>query len=94
MAAFEGDLILIGPRRFFLQHASSTQNTWSWLNKREKSMPYLGAFHTSDVPLFFPTNTSALTDDAGINALINFINTLDPNVSAAPASLIVYRFSR
>ncbi|KAJ6462098.1 sterol esterase, partial [Mycena sanguinolenta] len=87
MAAFEGDLTLIGPRRFFLQHASSTQNTRSWLNKRGKSTPYLGASHTSDVPLFFPANISALTDDTGINALINFINTLDPNVSAAPTSL-------
>ncbi|KAF8217207.1 Alpha/Beta hydrolase protein [Mycena galopus ATCC 62051] len=102
MAAFEGDLI-IGPRRFFLKYASSTQNTWSWLNKRGKSTPYLGASHTSDTFLFFPANISALTNDTGINALstraflnpplvftvfpVNFINTLDPNVSAAPACL-------
>ncbi|KAJ7508277.1 carotenoid ester lipase precursor [Mycena galericulata] len=96
VAAFEGDWIFQGPRRFFLEHASSSQKTWSWcmqfppsfsLNKRGKSTPYLGAFHGSDLSMFFPTNASAPTDNVAIDALINFINTLDPNLSAAPAHL-------
>ncbi|KAJ6555670.1 hypothetical protein DFH09DRAFT_1084841 [Mycena vulgaris] len=49
-----------------------------------KSTPYLGAYHGSDVPMFFPANTS-VTDSVATDALVNFINTLDPNLSAAPA---------
>ncbi|KAJ6482674.1 carotenoid ester lipase precursor [Mycena sanguinolenta] len=87
IAAFEGDLLLTGLRRFFVQHASKTQNTWSWLSKRGKSTPYLGAFHTSDMPLWFPTNATDPEESVAVDALINFINTLDPNVSAAPQAL-------
>ncbi|KAJ7457149.1 carotenoid ester lipase precursor [Mycena galericulata] len=86
-AAFETDFRWVAPRRAFLQKASSTQNTWSWLSKRGKSTPYLGAYHTSDMPLFFPPNSSALTETVAVDALINFLNTLDPNVSAAPLNL-------
>ncbi|KAJ7511629.1 carotenoid ester lipase precursor [Mycena galericulata] len=57
------------------------------MNKRGKSTPYLGALHGSDLSMFFPTNASAPTDNVAIDALINFINTLDPNLSAAPAHL-------
>ncbi|KAJ7921413.1 carotenoid ester lipase precursor, partial [Mycena leptocephala] len=84
IAAFVGDLALLSLRRLFLQHASRTQNTWSWLSERGKSTPNLGAFHESDVPLFFPPNASAATDNQAADSLINFINTLDPNLSAAP----------
>ncbi|KAF8186514.1 Alpha/Beta hydrolase protein [Mycena galopus ATCC 62051] len=84
MAAFQGDLDFIGLRRLLLQHASKTQNTWSWLSKRGKSTIYLGASHGSDLPMFFPANATAEPDTVAIDALINFINTLDPNVSAAP----------
>ncbi|KAJ6543584.1 carotenoid ester lipase precursor [Mycena vulgaris] len=82
LAAFQGDYVFIGARRFFLQHASATQNTWSWLNKRGKSTPLIGAFHGSDVPIWFPAANSS--DTFGMDALINFINTLDPNRSSAP----------
>ncbi|KAJ7238856.1 carotenoid ester lipase precursor [Mycena haematopus] len=87
IAALEGDIALIGLRRLFLQHASKTQNTWSWLSKRGKSTPDLGAYHSSDVPMFFPANVSSLPDTVAIDSLINFLNTLDPNVSAAPEAL-------
>ncbi|KAJ6482643.1 Alpha/Beta hydrolase protein [Mycena sanguinolenta] len=83
-AAFQGDLILTGLRRFFAQHTSKTQNTWSWLSKRGKSTPYLGTYHTSDMALWFPANITNAADTVAVDALINFINTLDPNVSAAP----------
>ncbi|KAJ7268412.1 carotenoid ester lipase precursor [Mycena rebaudengoi] len=87
IAAFEGDFVFQAPRRFFLQHASKTQNTWSWLNKRGKATPLFGAAHTTVLPSFFGT---APSDNVALNALINFINTLDPNRSAAsrqPASV-------
>ncbi|KAF7353893.1 Carboxylic ester hydrolase [Mycena venus] len=80
LAAFQGDLVFLGPRRFFLEHASTRQNTWSWLNKRGKTNPLIGAFHGSDVGIWFPQN---ITETVGVDALINFVNTLDPNYSAA-----------
>ncbi|KAJ7719224.1 sterol esterase [Mycena maculata] len=83
LAAFQGDSELIGPRRFFLEHASRRQDTWSWLNKRGKNTSPLGAFHVSDIPIFFPGNT---TETTAVDALVNFINTLDPNRSAGPAT--------
>ncbi|KAJ7798100.1 Alpha/Beta hydrolase protein [Mycena olivaceomarginata] len=91
IAAFEGDFFFIGIRRFLLQHASKTQNTWSWLSKRGKSTPIRGAVHTSDVPLFFPTNSTSATDTVGVDSLINFLNTLDPNVSGAPEPSVYSR---
>ncbi|KAJ7921392.1 Alpha/Beta hydrolase protein [Mycena leptocephala] len=84
IAAFGSDLALLSLRRLFLKHTSRTQNTWSWLSKRGKSTPNLGAFHGSDIPIFFPPSASAATDNQGVDSLINFINTLDPNRSAAP----------
>ncbi|KAJ6632156.1 sterol esterase [Mycena sp. CBHHK59/15] len=83
LAAFQGDFFFLGPRRFFLQHASKTQDAWSWLNKRGKATPILGSFHGSDTGIWFPTNP---TETVGVDALINFINTLDPNRSAAPGT--------
>ncbi|KAJ7452156.1 Alpha/Beta hydrolase protein [Mycena galericulata] len=84
LAAFQGDLSLIGTRRFFLQHASARQNTWSWLNKHGKTSSPLGAYHVSDTPIWFTTNTTSGT--TGIDALVNFINTLDPNGSPEPST--------
>ncbi|KAJ7623847.1 carotenoid ester lipase precursor [Mycena polygramma] len=77
LAAFQGDYIFTGARRFFLESASKTQNTWSWLNKRGKSTPLIGAAHASDVGIWFPPANA--TDFVAPDALINFINHLDPN---------------
>ncbi|KAJ7717346.1 hypothetical protein B0H16DRAFT_1740638 [Mycena metata] len=76
LAAFQGDYLFTGTRRFLLEHASKTQ-----MNKRGKSTPVVGMYHTSDLPLWFPAENS--TDFASPDALINFINTLDPNHSAS-----------
>ncbi|KAJ7107436.1 Alpha/Beta hydrolase protein [Mycena epipterygia] len=78
IAAFGGDFFFNGLRRLLVQHTSATQNTWSWLSKRGKSTPEVGAFHSSDLTLFFPSNTTRPL------CSVNFINTLDPNQSAAP----------
>ncbi|KAJ7151812.1 alpha/beta-hydrolase [Mycena crocata] len=84
IAAVAGDFIFQAPRRAFLQQASKTQNTWSWLNKRDK-LPSFGSSHTAAMALFFATAPSP-RDNVAANALINFINTLDPNRPAASAS--------
>ncbi|KAJ6488863.1 sterol esterase [Mycena sanguinolenta] len=85
LAAFQGDILITSPRRFLLGHASARQNIWSWLNKIGKTANGpLGAYHGSDTPIWFTTSSSAGTE--GINALINFINTLDPNMSATNSS--------
>ncbi|KAJ7149876.1 carotenoid ester lipase precursor [Mycena crocata] len=83
LAAFTGDYLFTGSRRFFLEHASKTQNVWSWRKQSFifcKSTPTLGAFHSSDVPMWFLTSNS--TDTLAVDALINFINALDPNGSS------------
>ncbi|KAJ6617668.1 carotenoid ester lipase precursor [Mycena sp. CBHHK59/15] len=80
LAAFQGDFTFTGVRRFFLEHASTRQDAWSWVNKRGKLTPILGSSHGSDLGIWFPTNT---TENIGVDALVNFINTLDPNRSAA-----------
>ncbi|KAJ7765905.1 sterol esterase [Mycena maculata] len=80
LAAFQGDYVFTGARRIFLEHTSVTQPVWSWLNKRQKSTPILGAMHGSDFSIWFPMENSG--DNLGVDAMINFINTLDPNHSA------------
>ncbi|KAJ6578114.1 carotenoid ester lipase precursor [Mycena capillaripes] len=80
LAAFQGDYEFIGPRRFFLEHAARTQHAWSWLNKRGKATPILGAAHGTEINIWFPPANA--TDFVPADALINFINTLDPNDSA------------
>ncbi|KAJ7315412.1 Alpha/Beta hydrolase protein [Mycena albidolilacea] len=85
IAAFQGDFIFTGPRRFFLEHASKTQSAWSWLSKRGKSTPILGAAHGSDMDIWLPRTISNSTDLGPIDALLNFINTLDPNHPQAGA---------
>ncbi|KAK7055871.1 carboxylic ester hydrolase [Favolaschia claudopus] len=82
MAAFQGDYQFIGARRFLLEHISKRQNVWSWVTKRAKDTPIIGAAHGSDVPIWFPTEITNSTDFVPVDALINFINTLDPNHSA------------
>ncbi|KAJ7199617.1 carotenoid ester lipase precursor [Mycena pura] len=85
IAAFQGDFLFTGTRRFYLEHASKTQNTWSWLNKRGKSTPIFGAAHGSDINIWFPTSILNSTDLNPVDALVNFINTLDPNHPQADA---------
>ncbi|KAJ6554355.1 carotenoid ester lipase precursor [Mycena capillaripes] len=81
LSAFLSDFGYFAPRRFFIEHISKTQNVWSWLYKRGKDTE-LGAYHGSDLPIWFPANTTGET--FAVDALINFINTLDPNVPAGP----------
>ncbi|KAJ7053496.1 Alpha/Beta hydrolase protein [Mycena amicta] len=84
------DIEFAGPRRWFLQHASRKQDVWGWLSKRGKSTPGLGAFHSSDLSLFFPSfdanGTVVLGDVLAPVALLNFLNSLNPNIPASAAN--------
>jgi len=48
-AAILGDMVFQGPHRFFLQERSGLQPTWTYLYKRGKATPYLGAFHSTEL---------------------------------------------
>ncbi|KAH9932737.1 carotenoid ester lipase precursor [Epithele typhae] len=78
IAAFQGDLVFNAARRFFLQQRAADQPVYSFLSKRFKVTPVLGAFHVTDVLNVF--GGGELTD-----YLINFTNNLDPNGPTVPA---------
>ncbi|KAJ7719235.1 Alpha/Beta hydrolase protein [Mycena maculata] len=90
LAAFQGDFLFMGPRRGILQlRQTRTQtHTWSWCIKRGKNSSVFGAFHASDIVIWF-LNT---TDTTGADALnetwiaIKYINTLDPNRAAGTST--------
>ncbi|KAN0141650.1 Alpha/Beta hydrolase fold [Lactarius tabidus] len=72
IASILGDLVFQAPRRFFLDHSSEKQNTWSFCTKRFKSLPILGSVHASDILNIY--GPGDLTD-----YLIHFVTNLDPN---------------
>ncbi|KAJ7258780.1 carotenoid ester lipase precursor [Mycena haematopus] len=77
IAAFQGDAVFQAPRRFFQQSLSGKQNQWGFLSQREKDVPILGSFHTSDIlNIYFD---GELTD-----YLINFATNLNPNGNTVP----------
>ncbi|KAG0694304.1 Alpha/Beta hydrolase protein [Suillus ampliporus] len=73
IAAWQGDVFLQAPRRFFLEQRFNKQNTWAFLSKRLKAFPGVGSFHGSDVDL----NIYAGGDMA--SRLVRFVAELDPN---------------
>ncbi|KAF8262660.1 carotenoid ester lipase precursor [Lactarius quietus] len=76
IASILGDRVFQAPRRFFLNHSSDKQNTWSFSSKRLKSLPILGSLHGSDIlDIYGPGD---LTD-----YLIHFATNLDPNGGAS-----------
>ncbi|KAG0695871.1 Alpha/Beta hydrolase protein [Suillus ampliporus] len=72
IAAFQNDAAFQGPRRFFLEQRAGRQNIWSSLNKRLKSIPLLGTFHSSD-------STNMYYDGDMAIRLLRFVTNLDPN---------------
>ncbi|CCL98520.1 uncharacterized protein FIBRA_00519 [Fibroporia radiculosa] len=74
IAAFQGDWMFQAPRRYMLETLSKTQDTWGYLYKRGKATPILGTFHASDLVEYFTS-----VDYIGVDAIINFANTLNPN---------------
>lgn len=74
LAAFQGDWMWQAPRRLTLQYVSQTQDAWAYLYQRNKAVPYLGSFHSSDLDEFFTA-----IDYVGTDIIINFANNLNPN---------------
>ncbi|PFH54015.1 hypothetical protein AMATHDRAFT_800 [Amanita thiersii Skay4041] len=72
MASLLGDAIFQAPRRFLLDNVSNKQDTWAFLSKRFKLLPFLGSLHTSD--LLNSYGNGELKD-----YIIRFVNNLDPN---------------
>ncbi|KAJ7648925.1 hypothetical protein B0H17DRAFT_1215458 [Mycena rosella] len=68
LVTFQGDFLFLGPRQFYLEHASARQNMWSWSNLHGKTNPVIGAFHGSDSGIWFPANTTT-RDTVGVDAL-------------------------
>ncbi|KAF7375647.1 Carboxylic ester hydrolase [Mycena sanguinolenta] len=80
LAAFQGDYLFVGGGASFW-NTHRRRKMHGVVNKHGKSTPILGAAHGSDVPLWFPPSISNATDFVPVDALINFINTLNPNRS-------------
>ncbi|TFY69725.1 hypothetical protein EVG20_g3020 [Dentipellis fragilis] len=72
LAALQGDAVFQAPRRFFLQKRSGKQNTWSFLSKRLKTLPFLGSVHGSDILNVYGGGDMA-------DYLVRFAANLDPN---------------
>ncbi|KAG6841028.1 hypothetical protein C0991_002576 [Blastosporella zonata] len=72
IAAFIGDGVFQGPRRFFLQQRSGLQPTWAFVSQRFKALPILGSFHGSDILNVYGGGGMA-------DYLIRFAVNLDPN---------------
>ncbi|KAJ7132082.1 Alpha/Beta hydrolase protein [Mycena epipterygia] len=87
LAAVQGDLIFQAPCRLLLSKASITQDVWGFIYKRGKSTPILGASHCSDSKEWLARNT---TDFFAIDGLIQFINTLDPNIPTSESGSFVW----
>lgn len=85
LSAFGGDYTFQAPRRFLLGHSAGRQDTWAFLYKRNKTIPYLGSHHMTDIPEFFTG-----IDYIGTDALINFAYNLNPNVPSTLAPNVSY----
>ncbi|KAJ7266555.1 carotenoid ester lipase precursor [Mycena rebaudengoi] len=84
LSAFQGDYIFTGPRRFFLEHCSPQDRILGAILSNAEKRRLLSVHRTAaDIGIWFPSNSN---DTIGVDVLVNFINTLDPNRSAAPKS--------
>ncbi|KAG8987297.1 hypothetical protein FRB90_003488 [Tulasnella sp. 427] len=81
IASFQGDLVFQAPRRFMLNSLSGRQSAWSYLNKEGNGIwPLLGSFHALDLLTIYSSGPMQ-------DYLINFVNSLDPNVGPNPRGL-------
>jgi len=81
IAALQGDLHNQAPRRFLLEMMARHQpNVWGYLYARNKDWPYLGSVHGGELQDFFGTGVGP--DFQATDAIINFVDHLDPNAPA------------
>ncbi|KIJ21000.1 hypothetical protein PAXINDRAFT_66810 [Paxillus involutus ATCC 200175] len=72
MAAFLGDAMFQAPRRFFLQNRWGKQALWTYVSKRQKTLPFLGSYHASDLSNVYEGQDMT-------SYLVRFVSNLDPN---------------
>jgi len=72
IAAIQGDITFHGPRRWLLKHQASKQDSWAFIYKRGKDLPFVGAAHGSDI-------LNAFGDGELTDYFICFTRNLDPN---------------
>ncbi|KAL8277214.1 hypothetical protein RQP46_010387 [Phenoliferia psychrophenolica] len=91
-ASWQGDMYFESGRRLFTSFAAQTQKVWTYLYRRNKFTPVLGAFHSSDLALYYYLGGGSGAsgpggiDYSGLDYLISFVTTLDPNNAANNAS--------
>ncbi|KAH9816019.1 lipase [Melampsora americana] len=83
MASLLGDAQFQAPRRKFLRATQANMPVWSYIDKGYKAIPYLGAFHGTDVPNVFAWLPGPRTTDYQ-SRWIAFANTMNPNVPGLP----------
>ncbi|KIK96774.1 hypothetical protein PAXRUDRAFT_825611 [Paxillus rubicundulus Ve08.2h10] len=72
MAAFLGDAMFQAPRRFFLQNRWGKQALWAYVSKRQKTLPFLGSYHASDLANVYGGQDMT-------SYLVQFVSNLNPN---------------
>ncbi|KAH8813521.1 carotenoid ester lipase precursor [Flagelloscypha sp. PMI_526] len=76
IASLIGDAVFQGPRRYFLEQRVGKQPIWTYNNKKNKLLPFLGAAHATDILDIY--GESDLTE-----YFIQFCVSLDPNTGKA-----------
>ncbi|TFK27679.1 carotenoid ester lipase precursor [Coprinopsis marcescibilis] len=77
IAAFQGDGVFQGPRRWMLNSTAERQNAWVFLSKRYKNLPVLGSAHGHDL-------LNSWGGGELQTYIIRFTNVLDPNALLLP----------
>ncbi|TFK27680.1 carotenoid ester lipase precursor [Coprinopsis marcescibilis] len=75
IAAFQGDGVFQGPRRWMLDYTADSQDAWVFLSKRLKALPVLGSVHAHDL-------LNSYGGGELQNYIIRFANVLNPNLDS------------
>lgn len=84
VAAFQGDMVFHGPRRFFTQGICNETKVWVYLSKQWKRRLVLGASHGSDID-------AANKYYLALDYVSKFANNLDPNLGGDATPWPVYQ---
>ncbi|EGG02518.1 lipase [Melampsora larici-populina 98AG31] len=83
VASMYGDIQFQAPRRQFLEGTQASMPVWSYIDKGFKLVPYLGAFHGTDVVNVLGILSGSRTVEYQ-SRWISFANTMNPNVAGYP----------
>jgi len=72
IAAIQGDIVFHGPRRLLLKYRANKQDSWAFIHKRFKYLPFVGAAHGTDLANSFGRGDL-------VDYIIYFTQNLDPN---------------